>query len=215
MIERQPVRLLLRSFNWKQFLTVWTAMLVPPGVYWLTPFWAPFGEPFVRGLITMAVYVYAAGAMCFGAFVLAWYLPFRKQSALVALPAYAAAIVVAVALHEQFAVFAYKALHLGYGPVSKALAAGPREVSILILGNMLFAGNAIALAARAHARGLALEQMERDLAQTKMMQLSVVLDPEDAFSSIREIRRTLHDNPDLATTQIARFGDRLRARLTA
>jgi hypothetical protein len=203
----------IRRLSWQQYLAVWSAFYVILVLYWLSPLGGE-DNGFRSVTVGIGLYIYTSALFCLCAFAVAWYLPITRATFVRAVVGYAVFMYLTTIAHEWFAVTMYRVLLMRSG-VSAALAAGPRQSSFLILANMLIAGNAIGLAARAHAREHTMERMQRELAQVQMARLESMVAPTEVFGALEEIRAQLQEDPHQALVAIARLAERLRARILA
>jgi hypothetical protein len=200
---------LLRQSSWRRLFLVFTALLVPPFIYWgaLQP------DAELRHVVSLALYMFSAAIMCALAFIVAWTLPLHGRRWPISVIVYTAFGYIVTLAHEQAAYSVYSKYHLTDQPLTTTLVAGPRATTIAILANMLIAGNAVAYAVRAHAREQAANSIERELAAVRMESATMTLDPEDTFDTLASIRVSLRSDPEGALEAIANLGDRLRARI--
>jgi hypothetical protein len=202
---------ILAIINWRHFLMVWTSLLVFPLAYWLAPARALVADP-LETVAAAALYIYAHGATCVLAFLLAWRLPIGRRTIWYVLPAYIV-FAAAVGLGIDAALTQLLSwLNIANGPVNTSWA-GPRPFSSVIAANMLIAGNAIRAGVRASTRQQDLAELQRQLAETELAAVSHTLDPEDTFPSLESIRLELGRDPEQAQALVVEFGDRIRRRL--
>ena len=210
-VWRSVVRRRIEGVNLLMFLAVWSALLIPPLCYWLGPL-NPFPVSRYVTVVTMVVSTYSAGLTCIFAFALAWFVPLRRGR----YPYVAASYVIGAYLLARLNTTVQAGLYPMFRLSDEDLGPGvvPRlSVMIVIIANMIIAGNAIRAAVRTAGRERALVDLERKLAEVQLFSVQRALDPDDAFASLDSIRDKIADDPDAALEAMAEMGDRLRQRI--